>query len=379
MTQIRKQERPVPRAQGVKSVFVKNFMGCVKKSAIENWGNILKDNKLIDGSSGVCPLGPSKKVKAAVRKAVKKINSGQHMGMDALTRLFESKFRLSSEKVLFANSIKELIYLIPEVLRPARVLVVGPALDIYEDAAQSAGAEVSYITAMETDGFAFDISCIWKDFQNMDLVFIANPNRITGKMIPWEKIREAITVTPSECPHFVIDESLIEFTGSGDYCHDLIHTKKITLLRTTAYFYGVSRLELACAVSSPEFIQLYKKNARWDINLLSIEAARTAYKDSTYGKAARQFTALEKKLILRMLAKIEWVRVYDTDTNVILIKIINKNSGIAAQQFKRAGLDIRDCSEIKGMDRSFFRISVMKHENNLKLISALNSLNRVMP
>jgi len=45
--------------------------------------------------------------------------------MDALKKLFESKFRLSSEKVLFANSVNELIYFIPDVLKPKRVLVVG--------------------------------------------------------------------------------------------------------------------------------------------------------------------------------------------------------------------------------------------------------------
>ena len=78
-------------------------------------------------------------------------------------------------------------------------------------------------------------------------------------------------------------------------------------------------------------------------------------------------------MIIRMLNKIEWIKIYDTDTNIILIKI-NKNSDEVAQKLKGAGLDIRDCGDIKGLDRSFFRISVMKHENNLKLISALSSL-----
>jgi len=123
----------------------------------------LKENKLIDGSSGVSPLGPSNKVKASVRKAIKKINRGFSDNGVLLKRLFESKFGLSPENMLFANSLKELIYLIPAVLGPRRVLIVGPALNIYEDAAQSAGAEVSYISATETDGFAFDISFMHKN------------------------------------------------------------------------------------------------------------------------------------------------------------------------------------------------------------------------
>jgi threonine-phosphate decarboxylase len=339
----------------------------------ESWGNTLKENKLVDGSSGVCPLGPSRKVKSAVRKAVKKINSGSGLEMDALKKLFESKFRLSSEKVLFANSIKELIYLIPEVLNPRRVLVVGPALAIYEDAARSAGAEVSHLAAMESAGFAFDMSCMRENIKNTDLVFFANPNRINGSMIPWKKIREVMTVLPSGSPHFVIDASLIEFAGSDDYCDDIISRGNFTMLRTTAYFYGMPGLELAHAVSSPEIIHLYQKKKHGDINLLSVEAARTAYKDATYSKASREYMLFEKKTIMRMLSKIEWLRMYDTDVNIFLIKI-DKNPEEVAQKLRRAGLDIRDCDEIKGLDRSFFRISVMKHENNLKLISTLSSL-----
>ena len=331
----------------------------------------MKENKLIDVSSGVSPLGPSNKVKASIRKAIKKINRGPCEKSDLLIRLFESKFGLSPENMLFANSLKELVYLVPDVLKPRKVLIVGPALNMYEDASESAGAEVSYINAMETDGVDFDISL--NKLKDIDLVFLANPNRISGKMISREKISEAIAVMKSECPHFVIDESLIDFAGPHDYLNDIIYKGTLTILRTTAFFYGMPGLELAHAVSSPETIELYRKKKHWEINPLTVEAAVTAYKDSTYIKASKQFMLREKKMMIRMLNKIEWIKTFDTDVNIVLIKI-NKNSDKVAQRLMRAGLEIRDCGEIKGLDRSYFRISVMKHENNLKLISALSAL-----
>ena len=171
----------------------------------------------------------------------------------------------------------------------------------------------------------------------------------------------------------MIDESLIDFAGSYDYLNDILHKGNLTILRTTAFFYGMPGLELAYAVSSPEIIDLYRKNKHWEINPLAAEAAATAYKDSAYIKASKQYMLSEKKMIIRMLSKIEWIKIYDTDTNIILIKI-NKNSDEVAQILRSAGLEIRDCGEIKGLDRSFLRISVMKHENNLKLISALSRL-----
>jgi threonine-phosphate decarboxylase len=336
------------------------------------WGNTMERNRLTDGSSGVNPLGPSRKIKSTVRKSIKKIGSNPYLEMDALTRFFESKFRISPESVLFANSLRELLYLIPDVLRPKKVLIVGPALEIYADAAEAAGADVSYINAREAEGFAFDISCILKDSIHADLVILANPNRITGRMIPWRELHEAMTVISGRSQHFVIDESMIEFAGLD--CHDdTTGIANCTILRTTAFFYGMPGLELAYAISSPEVIHLYKKKRHWDINPLSVEAARTAYRDSTFRKLSKQYILFEKQTLMKMFNKIEWITVYDTDTNIILLKI-EKSPDDVARELRSAGLNIRDCRGIKGLDRSFFRVSVMKHENNLKLISLLNGL-----
>jgi threonine-phosphate decarboxylase len=330
---------------------------------------------MIDVSSGVNPLGPSGRVKSAIRKAIKKINDGSYVNTVGLERFFESRFRFLPENMLFANSLKELIYLIPHVLNPGRVLIVGPALDLYQDAALSAGSEVLHMNAGGEEDFSFDVSRIQNNMENVDLVFLANPNRITGRMISWEAIREAISVLPAARPHFVIDESMLEFTGSDVYDDERITNGGITLLRTTAFFYGMPGLELAYAVSSPEVICAYKKRMRWEINLLSAEAARAAYKDLTYKKASLQYLQREKTAIFRMLKKIKWLRVYDTDSNIILVKI-DKDVDEVTRTLRRAGFVIKDCGDISGLGRSFFRISVMQHEKNLKFIAALNRLNQ---
>ena len=331
----------------------------------------MKEDKIIDASSGVNPLGPSNKVKSAVRKAIKMINHGSLMKTEGLKRLFESKFGLSPENVLFANSLKELIYLIPNVLNPSRVLIVGPALDMYQDAALSAGAEVLILNAGEEEDFSVDISHIRENTENIDLVFLANPNRITGRMISLETLRETISVLPSGSPHFVIDESMVEFAESGVYPDDMITHGNITILRTTAFFYGMPGLELACAVSSSEVINEYKKRKHWEINLLSAEAARTAHKDLTYKKASQQYLQREKNMMIRMLNKIKWITVYESDTNILLIKVAH-DADEFIQKLRRAGFDIKDCGDICGLGSSFFRLGVMKHENNLKFIAALS-------
>jgi len=341
------------------------------------WGNAMERNRVsvTDGSSGVNPLGPSRKIKAAVRKAIKKIGFSPQLEIDALTRFFESKFRISPGNLLFANSLNELLYLIPEVLRPKKVLIVGPALEIYTDAAEAAGADVTYINAREPEGFVFNIGHFLKDPINADLVILANPNRITGTMIPWGELSEIMTAIADRNQHFIIDESLIEFVGLDCHRDDVTGIGNCTILRTTVFFYGLPGLELAYAISSPEVIQLYKRKRHWDINPLSIGAARTAYSDSTFRKLSMEYMLFEKRMLMKMFHKIKWITVYNTDANIILIKI-GKSPDEVMKELRSAGLDIRDCRGIKGLDSSFFRVSVMKHDKNLKLISLLNGLSQ---
>ncbi len=71
-----------------------------------------------------------------------------------------------------------------------------------------------------------------------------------------------------------------------------------------------------------------------------------------------------------MLRKTDRIQVYDSDTNLFLVKTENDPQE-TGMKLRRAGLDIMNCGCIQGLDSSFFSIAVMKHEDNLKLISAL--------
>jgi histidinol-phosphate/aromatic aminotransferase/cobyric acid decarboxylase-like protein len=331
---------------------------------------MVKINRLVDGSSGISPFGPSDKVKAAIRKAVKNINTAPTVEMEQLKKLYHSKFGIASENLLFANSLNELIFFVIASLNPEKVLVPGPAPVLYEEAARSAGAEVFGISPSVTDEIVFDTSRMRDSISETNPVLLSSPNRITGKIFPLKEIREIVMELGNKSPHFIIDGALMQFTGELKVCQDLVQTGKITFLGTTALFYGIPGLELAFAVSSPEMIDLYSKKKHWDINLLSLEAARTAYKDSSYVRKLNKFVITEKKLITRMLGKIDGISVYDSETNVFLVKIPD-NPEETVRKFKSAGLDIRNCAGINGLDSSFYSIALMKHEDNLKMISAL--------
>lgn len=329
------------------------------------------------------PLGPSRKVKAAIRKAAKDINTLPDETRERLERLFLSKYGCGPESLLFANSLKELLFVICQSLQPKKILIVGPALNTYRDAAQATNAVIVSISGREENSFTTDLKELVEKAEGCDLIFIANPNRISGKALSATALTEVIDALSLKDRVTVIDESLIEFTGDEGCIRraanpeqlsgDGANSSNIIVIRTTAYYFGLPGLELAFAVAGPKMIESLRLGLHSDPSILAIEAARTAFKDKAYRKLSEQFMKEEKRLCKKAVSRLPGMVIYDSDTNILLLKAADLAAEIALKA-DRAGLAVEQCSDIDGLNGQFLRISVMKHDHNLKLIKLLHGI-----
>jgi len=327
----------------------------------------LNEKKVVDSSSGISPLGPSRKVRAAIRKAIKDLNIYPDPSLLRLRRFFVSRFGLAEEGLFFASSMEELVYLLPTVFRPTRVLVVGPSLNLYEDASTAAGAVVTYLISGESSGFDIDVTTIRQNLDGIDLLFIANPNRLTGRLTDRKELYQTLKHAADKKVLVVLDESLIEFTKDCDYYIG----DNIVVLRTTAHFYGLPGLELAYAVGSASVINDLGKAMNGNVTMLAAEAARVSLMDKTYQKLVRNFVADEKRHLMRALKKIKGLICYESDSNMVLIRLEYHEEELL-NSLARAGFFIRDCAEIRGLDSSFLRLSIMDRDKIKKFLRIVN-------
>ncbi len=324
-------------------------------------------NAFIDVSAGISPLGPSKKVRARIRKAIKGLGCYPDSEARALNKLFLSKYGIRAENICLAHSLHELVYHIAAIVKPKKVLVLGPALRIYEEASSAAGADTFYFSPDEHTGCITDTDQLKKKIQNCDVLFAANPNRINGRLIHTEVFDLMRAEAGRRKVPLVIDESLIEFTGAESYYSCANDMKNVIVLQTTALFYGLPGLELAYAVASPEMVIALKNRQCSTINHLALEAARAAFKDNAYRKNLKKYIDTEKAYIRKKLKKTDGVTLLDSDSNVFLLKL-SDNREILLRSLKRAGLHIQDCEHIEGLREHYFRLSVLKHDLNSKLL-----------
>ncbi|MBI5632725.1 MAG: aminotransferase class I/II-fold pyridoxal phosphate-dependent enzyme [Nitrospirae bacterium] len=334
------------------------------------------------------PLGPSRKVKAVIRKAVKDINTLPGEGRDRLERLFLSKYGVAKESILFANSLKELLFALCRCLRPGKILIVGPALNIYREAAKASGAVIEYLCGNEEGCSLPDMRALVEKAGGSDLVFIANPNRTSGQALSVTALTEVLDALSLKDCVTVIDEALIEFTGEEGCIRRAnsrsangrclgngaaANSRNIIVLRTTAYYFGLPGLELASAVAGPKVIEALHRELQSDPSIPAIAAARTALRDRSYRRLTEKFMKEEKGLLKKAISRMPGIVMHDSDTNVFLL-----NAGGLAEEIalkaERAGLAVEPCSDIDGLNDTFLRISVMKHDHNLKLIKLLERI-----
>jgi threonine-phosphate decarboxylase len=322
---------------------------------------------IIDASSGISPLGPSKKVRAGIRKAIKGIGRYPDSEALALKKLFLSKYGIRTENLCLAQSMDELIYRIPAVIKPEKVLVFGPALNIYEEASSAAGADTFYVNPDEHTRCITDTEQLKNKIKDSDLLFAANPNRINGRVFQPNVFDLILSEASAKKAPFVIDESLIEFSDA-ESCHKYIgNMKNIIVLQTTAFFYGLPGLELAYAVASPEMVIALKSRQCSAVNHLSLEAARIAFKDNVYRKNVKKYIDAEKAYIKKKIKRARGVEYMDSDSPVFLIKLPHKNESLL-RTIKKAGFHIQDCKDINGLHELYLRLSVLKHDYNSKLL-----------
>ncbi len=322
--------------------------------------------RVTDVSAGVCPLGPSKRVKAAVRRAAKDIDLPADRDCRRLRTYFRSKFGIEKDCILFANSGRELLYRCRQALRPGKVLSAAPVIPPqWMPPAGGAGRE-----AADTGGKRITVP---EQLRSGDLLIVSNPDRITGRLSCREDLQDVVNAAAAGGAVVVLDEALVEFTGDSRFPQDADNSDNLIIIRTTANFYGLPGLELAYAVSSPGTVAKLRDVFPPDLNHLAIEAAAAALKDRTYIRAAQEFIRQERREFLASLRKIDGLTVFPSDSNVFLVKVALHREAILGR-LSRAGFLIQDCSDIEGLDDSYLRMSVMSHDKNRKCVRILKEI-----
>ncbi|MGA1846299.1 pyridoxal phosphate-dependent aminotransferase [Deferribacter abyssi] len=265
------------------------------------------------------------------------------------------RYGISLSQVVLGVGTSELIKNICFLYKNRKCLIFPPTYIDYEKYATIYSLDVNFYYQKEEDEFELHWEKI--DFSKYEIVFICNPNNPTGKVIRKDELIKVVSLYPDTL--FVVDESYLPFLMNEDEMTLLgMEYNNLLVLRSFSKIYGMAGIRLGFAYSKNTRLikNIERYNLEWGISSISEQIGVKLLSIDTK-KIAKQIDEIKCKSFERLM-QIDGIKVYPSDTNFLLIKLLEKDSDYVVNELLKEKILVRNCKNIRGLNNTFIRISI---------------------
>ena len=348
-------------------------------------GNIYKLQRegkkdILDYSSNINPLGVPESLKKAVSENFSVLTRYPDINYTELRESIGKYNNIESENIIAGNGATEVLFLYIKALKPKKVLIAAPTFAEYERAVKNAECEIDFFELKEEDNFILNKDKFIQKAKNYNLAVICNPNNPTGKFISKEIIFEINENLKKSGTKLFIDECFIEFIlGWKEKTSALFKSENIFILRALTKFFALPGLRLGYGICFDKKIieKINEIREPWSVNGFADLAGKVILNDIEYIKNTEKWILEERKYFTDSLKKIEEnkkIKIYETETNFILIKLLEMTSEEFKSRMEEKNILVRNASNFKFLDNSFIRLAIKDREKNKKVIEAVREV-----
>lgn len=342
-------------------------------------GDIYKyDNKILDFSANINPLGMPDTAKNAIINGIDKYEAYPDYSSRQLRNALSIFYNFDADRIVCGNGVADLIFRICLALRPKKVLIPSPTFSEYEEAAKISGGVVHNHILREQENFDVTLEIIESIDKDTDMVFLCSPNNPTGRAVDL-RIIEAILIKLQENKGILIlDQCFVHFLLDEDEYFAINLLKKydnLIILGAFTKIFAMAGLRLGYALFGSKDIAAKIENTLqpWAVSTVASEAGCAALSRDFINKT-KQYVKEQRDFLTNSLSDIG-IRVFESQANYILIKSDqNILDGDLADEALKHGVLIRKCSNFRGLSSFFFRIAVRTEEENKIFVEVLESV-----
>lgn len=333
------------------------------------------ENDIIDFSSNVNPHIISDLGKY-VLEGLEKSRSYPDINYTNLRNNISDYIKVDSELIIPGNGATEIIYLLMKSIK-RRLAILNPTFSEYGRGAKLNNLEIIDFHLKEENNFSIDLDEIQKNMDKFDSLFVCNPNNPNGKV---KDLNELLDLMIENDKLLIVDETFMEFVGEEEkysLINKIKQTPNLFILKAVTKFFGMPGLRLGYGVTSNKQIinNIYEYKEPWTINSFAENLSNYLFKDKEYINGSKDYYINERKFMLEELRKISRLKVYDTDTNFVLIKLDDDEANsLKLELFEKYNILIRDASNFIGLDKSYIRVAIKSHNDNKVLIESLRKI-----
>jgi len=331
-------------------------------------------NQIIDMSSNINPLGSPPQLLDYLKTHLSQIHYLPEVDSQSLIRAFAALFDKHTDQVACGTGTTEFIYLLPEILKSKKALIFGPTYADYADACIRYDVHVDYIFGKVAKSFQPTLN---KNLlEEVDTVFICNPNNPTGHFIPYNQLKNWCKSYPDV--RFIIDESYLYFLPEYDY-ETMIRCglPNVIVLSSFSKIFAIPGLRLGFIVANPEIIQQFRKIEKpWNINIIAQLAAGFIFDNmlavQNHIEKTAELIQAEKKYFETSLEKHEGIKTFGDFVPFMIIELPEqfKAEKLCAYMIEKKYL-IRNCANFAGLNGQFIRIAYRGRNENKKALDLI--------
>ncbi|MDZ5253347.1 threonine-phosphate decarboxylase CobD [Clostridium sp. LIBA-8841] len=335
----------------------------------------LEENEIIDFSANINPMGISEKVKEAMIRGINSIERYPDITYYKLKKEISSFEKVDLDKIVLGNGAAEVIFNIVRGIKPKNALIIAPTFSEYEDALNSLECKVNHYILK--DRYSLDNRFIDEINDDLDIIFLCNPNNPTGALIEKDFSLRVLKKAKEMDVKVVFDESFLDFVEDNekysvieylDDFNNLIVVKSLTKL------FAFPGIRLGYGLSS-DFEMIKKINSvatPWSVNTVADYAGREALKEVKYIKDSIAYVKKENEFLYNGLKAFKDINVFKGAVNFLFFKLSRELN--LREELIKQGIIIRSCNNYIGLDNSYYRVAVRRREENEKLLEALSKI-----
>lgn len=335
-------------------------------------GDIYRNQVRTDFSVNVNPLGMPEAVASALHEAVEMCGSYPDMETDKLKKAVSNMLFVPEEYLLFGNGASELFMAIVHAIKPHKTLIPVPSFYGYEYAAEAVGGEIVYYPLKEQMDYLPGDDLLEALTEDVDLLFLANPNNPTGRLTDKEYLKKLLGICKQKNIMVVLDECFIDFCGLDcSMLSELELYDNLLLVRAFTKIFAIPgvRLGYLLGVDITVLNKVKRQLPEWNLSMFAQAAGSVCAGQLAFVEKTVDYVRTERQFLTNNLRQMG-LQVFPSEANFILVYSEKQLYESLLEQ----GILIRDCENFRGLSKGFYRVAVKSRKDNEILLKAMERI-----
>lgn len=339
-------------------------------------GDIYSTKPKIDLSANINPLGMPQSVIDAVKMSLNQCHNYPDPLCRELTLALSVSEGINKDWIICGNGAADIIFRLVYAVKPTKALILAPTFAEYEQALIAERCSLVYHKLKYEDKFMVTENLLEDINENIDMLFICNPNNPTGQIVPKDLMVKILNKCREKGVLLIVDECFNDFLEEPEEntMRDYIESyDNLFILKAFTKMYAMAGLRLGYGMCSNKKIRdgIFQCGQPWSVSIPAQAAGIQALKESDYPEKTRAFIRKEKEYLTRELNRLH-IEVIGSKANYIFFKADGMKN--LKDDLQKRGILIRSCSNYHELTGDYYRIAIKTYEESTIFIRELEEI-----